>query len=294
MLDIFSTLMAEKSVTRTAERLRSSQPSVSRALNQLQRIFSDPLFVRSRGGLVPTTRAQQLLPRIQAVVRLLQETVAPAIAFHPMAADGQITIATTDYSESIVLPPLAALLSHAAPTLRIQMLPLSERLPFRPLDAGEIDIAIGYFPDAPGSLHRQVLFEETFVAVVSAANRRSGGPLSIDEFVSYRHLVVAPWGGMAGLIDPILEDRGLQRTIPISTTRFMTAPLVVASAPYLVTLPRTLALVYARYLPLTLCELPITLPRFTITQLWHARTHHTPLHQWCRAQIVACCGSSTA
>lgn len=287
LFDFFLTLTEERSVSRAAERRGMSQPSASRALKQLQQLFGDPLFTRTRDGLVPTVRAQQLVQPIQETLRLLRGLVRPATVFQPAEADEEWTIATTDYIELILLPPLAVLIAQEAPKLRLQVVPLPERLPLRPLEAGEIDLAIGYFPDAPASLYRQELFEETFVSVVGAPGLQAGESLTVDRFVTQRHLLVAPWRGMAGLIDPILERQGLRRTITITTTRFLTAPLVAARAPYLVTMPRSLAQAYAKYLPLTLYELPFALPRFTVTQLWHARTHHNPLHRWCRKQVVA-------
>ena len=58
----FVLLYESGSVTRTAEKLHITQPSVSHSLSRLRRQLSDPLFVRSANGLVPTDTARQLYP----------------------------------------------------------------------------------------------------------------------------------------------------------------------------------------------------------------------------------------
>lgn len=47
-------LLAERSVTRAAERLNLSQPSVSVQLARLREVFNDPLLVPAQRGMRPT------------------------------------------------------------------------------------------------------------------------------------------------------------------------------------------------------------------------------------------------
>ena len=60
LLRAFAVLMAEKSVSRTAERLGISQPATSHALARLRELFQDPLLLRTRAGMVPTERAVEI------------------------------------------------------------------------------------------------------------------------------------------------------------------------------------------------------------------------------------------
>ncbi|MGH0277860.1 LysR family transcriptional regulator [Sinorhizobium meliloti] len=53
-------MLEERSVARCAERLFVSPSAVSHALAKLRQMFSDPLFVRTGGGMLPTARAQSL------------------------------------------------------------------------------------------------------------------------------------------------------------------------------------------------------------------------------------------
>lgn len=82
-VEVFQALMRTRSVTRAAELLRSSQPTTSRYLGELEREVGFALFERTGMGLVPTPEAEALvlevnrsfagLDRIAAVARGIAE-----------------------------------------------------------------------------------------------------------------------------------------------------------------------------------------------------------------------------
>src|SRR5207248_4841631 len=60
LLRVLCTLVAERSVSRTAIKLNQSQPAISAALKRLREIVHDPLLVRDKSAMVPTERALDL------------------------------------------------------------------------------------------------------------------------------------------------------------------------------------------------------------------------------------------
>ena len=60
-LRLLDLLYSTKSVTRAAERLGQSQPTVSIWLARLRRDLGDPLFVRTPEGMLPTPRIDALM-----------------------------------------------------------------------------------------------------------------------------------------------------------------------------------------------------------------------------------------
>src|SRR3990170_7503233 len=74
LLVALQALIEERNVTHAAERMRLSQPAMSRAFNRLREIFGDELLVRTRQGYEPTHRAlhlyaelDRLLPRLNVL-----------------------------------------------------------------------------------------------------------------------------------------------------------------------------------------------------------------------------------
>jgi DNA-binding transcriptional LysR family regulator len=68
LLATLDVLLTELNVTRAAQRLNLSQPSVSVQLARLREIFGDPLLLPGPRGMQPTARADELrLPLRQAL-----------------------------------------------------------------------------------------------------------------------------------------------------------------------------------------------------------------------------------
>lgn len=71
LLVVFDTLIQERNLTRTAEKLSLGQPAISAALVRLRKLFNDPLFERIGRRMVPTPRAlsaaQALGPALDCV-----------------------------------------------------------------------------------------------------------------------------------------------------------------------------------------------------------------------------------
>ncbi|MNF90315.1 HTH-type transcriptional regulator LeuO [compost metagenome] len=78
LLVVFDTLIQERNLTRTAEKLSLGQPAISAALVRLRKLFNDPLFERIGRRMVPTKRAlnaaQALGPVLDSVCTVLTNT----------------------------------------------------------------------------------------------------------------------------------------------------------------------------------------------------------------------------
>ncbi|WP_088959053.1 helix-turn-helix domain-containing protein [Variovorax sp. HW608] len=67
LLRVFSTLMDERSLARTATRLGRSRDAVDTALRHLRRIFGDPLLLKDGPRMAPTERALALEASLRLV-----------------------------------------------------------------------------------------------------------------------------------------------------------------------------------------------------------------------------------
>ncbi|WP_141287755.1 LysR family transcriptional regulator, partial [Ideonella azotifigens] len=64
-VEVFRAVMTTGHVTRAAELLHSSQPTVSRELARLEQVLGLALFERVKGRLRPTVRALALLEEVE-------------------------------------------------------------------------------------------------------------------------------------------------------------------------------------------------------------------------------------
>ena len=66
-LRVLDALLRERSITRTAEAMETTQPAVSKMLRHLRAQFSDPLFVRNGQAMQPTAKALDIADRLRVL-----------------------------------------------------------------------------------------------------------------------------------------------------------------------------------------------------------------------------------
>ncbi|WP_324728992.1 LysR family transcriptional regulator [Pseudomonas chlororaphis] len=278
-------LLAEHNVTRAAQRLNLSQPSVSVHLAKLREIFGDPLLLPGPRGMRPTARADELREPLRRALEALELAVSPASPFDPGAAANTWSVSASDYGESTVILPALAGLRAAAPGTRLAVLELEPGRLVRQAEQGSIDLALHTSEDSPPGLRRRVLFSERYVLVGRAGHPRLQRRPSLAQFGKLEHVVVSPdGGGFHGVTDSALGEVGLTRRVVLSVPHFLFVLSALASTDLVAMLPARLV----RDNPaLKVVEPPLEVPGYEMAMLWHERCHRDPAHQWLREFIVA-------
>ncbi|AJO79125.1 LysR family transcriptional regulator [Pseudomonas sp. MRSN 12121] len=278
-------LLAEHNVTRAAQRLHLSQPSVSVHLAKLRELFDDPLLLPGPRGMRPTARAEALREPLRRALEALELAVAPASPFDPGAATQTWSVAASDYGESTVLLPALAGLRAAAPGTRLAVHELDPAQMVRQVEQGVIDLALHTREDAPPGLRHRVLFSERYVLVGRAGHPRLRRRPSLAQFGKLDHVVVSPdGGGFHGITDSVLAQAGLARRVVLSVPHFLFVLSTLASTDLVAMLPARLV----RDNPaLKVVEPPLAVPGYEMVMLWHERSHRDPAHRWLREFIVA-------
>ncbi len=104
-LQIFRAVMSTRSVSRAADRMNLSQPSVSRILGELEREFGASLFVRKSKGVDPTPEAEAFLEEVERHYLVLRN-LTEAAAQISRRERGRLTFATMT-AASLEIVPLA-------------------------------------------------------------------------------------------------------------------------------------------------------------------------------------------
>lgn len=271
-------LLATGSVTVAADRLKSSQPAVSRALGRLRAHFDDPLLVRSGNAMSPTPRGAELSTRLHDALEALRRAVEPGAPFVPATSRRRFTLATADYGIATVVPPLLEALEREAPGVDLSVVPLEG-----PVDGAlaRCDLIVGPRRDSAAGVVWTRLFHEDFVCVGRRGTLGRATTIPLDELCSRAHVFVAPSGQSEGVLDERLRERGLRRRVALSVPSFLSAPPVVASSRLVCVLPRRVA-VGSTDDRLEWRELPLTLPGVTIECAWHERMRKDPEHVFLR------------
>lgn len=283
LLVTLETLLTERSVTRAARRLHLSQPSVSVQLRKLRQMFSDPLLTPAAGGMMPTPRAQALLPSIRSVLAELGRVLGQPRSFDARSAEMTWQIAAADYAEHAIVLPLLPKLRRSAPAVRVSIRHASHAKMFRQLENGTIDLALLAMGSVPEHLHRQVLYREDYVLIARRQHPALKRKLSLDAFCRLDFMLVSPeGGGFRGITDTMLEGRKRRRRVVLSTQHFLFVPEVVARTDLVAIAPSRLV---RHRTDLQIVAPPLSIPGYDMGMVWHERSHTNPAHVWLREQV---------
>jgi len=175
--------------TLAAKTMGIAQPTVHRAITQLEQEAARPLFERTSYGIVATRAAVNLAQA--ARLAFAELTQAEADLAEVIAADaGRIVIGAMPLSRSYLLPKAIARFRELRPRLPIHVLdgPYKELL--AGLRRGEIDFLIGALRDPPpiGDVEQRLLFHDTVVLVAGRAH-----PLVNRQNLDMSELARYPW-----------------------------------------------------------------------------------------------------
>jgi DNA-binding transcriptional LysR family regulator len=278
-------LLDARSVTGAARRLGVTQSAVSHALGRLREQFGDPLLVRTSTGMTLTARAEELRDPVHRNVEALREMAEGGTRFDPSTTTRTFTIATTDQVGVLLLPSLYGRLTTAAPGVNLHVTPVVRNIE-RTLESSAADLVIsGAFapPEAPG-LYRHRIFDEPLVCVVRSGHPTVRDRITLDQFCALPHALISPRGGR-GIVDELLDARGLARRVAVVLPHFLVAPFLIAKSDLVLTVAESVAKKFSALLPLRLVVPPIEFPRATYFQIWHQRSHDDGAHKWLRALV---------
>ncbi len=278
-------LLEECHVTNSATRLNLTQSAMSRSLAKLREVFDDPLLVRVDSGYQRTARAEAVLSQLKSALNEVRLTYE-APTFNPATATGEFRVATLDYPEIVILPVLSQIVRSKAPGLMINVVQKSI-LSIDEVVSGKADVSIGWMPSAmPKFCAAQKLFEDDYVCVMDRSHPLAGSTLSLDGYLSSPHAIMSTGRTAGSFVDNALSQVGLSRNIAKRSPHFVTGLLSIRHTDLLQTAPRRLALPLLKPAGLVMKELPFKIEPVVVSQLWHTRNNHSPVHKWFRSQIA--------
>jgi len=285
LLAVFDEIYKTRSVTGAAVALDLGQPAVSVALSKLRHHFGDQLFVRTANGMEPTPLGEGLVRPVRGVLEALDVVLGHRNDFDPATSARTFRICMTDITQLVLLPKLWETLRATAPHIHIDIVPLSADIA-RMLEGGEADLAIGFMPQLEAGFYQTVLFDQTFVCMVSANHPRIRDALTLQQFEAEDHAVISSSGSAPLLIDQEIARLGLKRKISLKIPNFIGAALVVEHTDLIITIPARLGDVLQGRGALKTFAVPFQLPQYAVKQHWHERYHNDPGTRWLRRVIA--------
>jgi DNA-binding transcriptional LysR family regulator len=286
LLLAFEALIAERSVTRAAERMSVGQPAMSASLARLRTFFGDPLLVRKGRSLVPTPRALELTASFQEALDLIDSTLRASRDFDPQSAHRTFTVMASDYVLLLLLGPLVAELDAEAPNLRLAISPVADDYA-KQINRSQLDLLILLEESVPADMPTRSarLFSDRLVCALDAGHPEVGEHLTEEQF---RTLPLVSYDGapMGSLIEHRFRELGIDRATAVGTQSIVIQPLVLSGTRLMALVPEHLGRYFAEQVGIRLLDPPCPLAPMHWAMFWAPRADHDPAHRWLRERVL--------
>lgn len=181
-----------RSFTRAAKILSSSQPNITRAMNNLEQELGCRLFQRSHRGVALTPEGERLLSHVQIVQEQLQAAEAELAAERALQS-GHVSIGASEIALHGLLLPVLRGFRLTYPGVHIQIMNHSTPQAVEAVKTGTVDFAVVTSPTgAAAPLKEEALVEYRDILIAGPYFSELGGkPYSLGELADY------PWVSMS-------------------------------------------------------------------------------------------------
>ncbi len=286
LLTALDALITERNVTRAAERLHVTQPTMSGMLQRLRYQFDDQLLVRNGRAMELTYFGLSLIEPVREALRGVDSLIRAEPSFDARTSTRTFSVMTSDYCTAIFMPRVIARLAVEAPNVRLEIQALNA--PVERMLSGELDLCIStnhlnLLSKETGEdlLQSRHLFSDEFVCVV-AKHHALTEQASLEDYLQHPHVGVQ----LAHDIDTIVclsTRRHRPQYRPACTVaEFSMIPLIVARSPLVGIVQKRLAETAALSLQIRSFVPPFEIPSINETLIWHPRHSEEPSHAWLR------------
>jgi DNA-binding transcriptional LysR family regulator len=285
LLVTLEALLAERNVTRAAERLHLSQPAVSAQLSRLRDVFQDPLLLPAQRGMTPTAKALSLLEPLRQALDQVRGVATSHLTFDPASAALTVTIAASDYLQTSVLQPLVLKLRREAPGVRVAIRHMDPSQHEALMSRGDIDLGLMMPSEAAPGLRMRSLYHERYVLIARRGHPAVKGKVTIKGYAKLEQVIVSPAGGAFSTpVDHALAALGLRRQVVLSAASFLFVPDIVSRSDLVALVPERL--VKGRATGLQVLAPPFPIDGFELAMVWHERNHGHVAQQWLRERVL--------
>ena len=237
-LRAFVAVARSKRFTEAAKRLATSQPTLSRRVQQLERELGARLVVRGPGGVVLTGAGQRFLPQAENAVASIDAGMAALgeLASEPtgvVAFGSQHTIGAT------AMPPVLRAFHQKYPAVRLRVIDALPAVLEERVARGDLDLALLNLPVRRLDLTAQKLWQEDYVLAVPLQHPLASikRPIALAE-AAEEPLIILPNVPATAALEAACAERGVEPRVVVETDNLVTARRMVENGLGVALLPR--------------------------------------------------------
>jgi DNA-binding transcriptional LysR family regulator len=178
-----------RSILKASRRLSLTQPTVTKALQDIEATLGLKLFERSNRGIEPTEYGEIFARHAKVLLAQLRHA-AEELENLRVGYSGKVSVGTLLAASASILPDAIVLLKRERPGVAISVIVGTYDVLMPSLLAGDLDMVLGRLPAQGRS--RALVYEEFYAEPICVVARR-GHPLTRKRRLALRDLTNEPW-----------------------------------------------------------------------------------------------------
>jgi LysR family nod box-dependent transcriptional activator len=289
LLASLDALLAEKNVTRAAQKMHVTQSTMSGILRRLRDQFDDELLVRIGQRYELSPFAQSLAISVRQTILQVDSTISAKPFFDPKKDRRRFRIMASDYSTLVYLSAVFRHTEKQAPHLGYDVVPIDS--PLESVRDGTVDICVTGNPytqhEAASDylLRSDMLFSEDYCCVVHR-DHPLRGPATLEQLLEFPH-VVAQFAGVTMQTSELTARIGRDGRFPIvNVPSFYAIPILVSGTRSVGIVPSRVLDVAPERTGLRKLDVTFAMPSFDEHLIWHSRFAYDPAFGWLRSIML--------
>ena len=230
-------IIEEKSVSKAAQKLFLSQPSLSQYVKRVESTLGTKLFKRTNSGLSLTTAGEKFYKAANEILRIYNDFEMEISDINNLKK-GKIILGTTNYLSTLIMPEVLPIFKKECPNIEVEIVEENSTNLERILISGKLDFAIIHT-----SPNREILrnpkinfwplMEDPFLLVTKKDNPLSKFQTTIDKklypqiditlFKDEAFIAVSRGKKIRQVTDLIFQRANISPKIALTTTSYETA-----------------------------------------------------------------------
>ncbi len=247
-LEYVLAVASEKSISKAAIKVYSTQPALSQYLNRTEKQIGAPLFHRTRKAMVLTEVGEKYVAAAQLILEIGQKTDL-LIEEIKNLEKGRITLGISQERGSVVLPHVLPIFYRMYPGIRVEIVQSSTRNLEVEAVQGRVDIAV--FPmvkplKSYSELDYDVLCLEEILLVVPKSHPfvhqlpKQGTLVDLSRFKNDVFCLKNKASNIRIATDSIFRDNGIKPRVLLEATNTFTVHNTAVNTGSLAFIPKTL------------------------------------------------------
>jgi DNA-binding transcriptional LysR family regulator len=286
LLVAFEAIYTAGNITRAAEKLALSQPTVSNLLARLRELTGDPLFARGPRGLQPTLKAQAMIDPVREVLGMIGRQFGHADEIDLASYRRTFHTQILDTLEALILPPLVRLIAARAPGITLEA-----RRPglnyAQDIIGGTVDLVCYAAPVVSPEISAVPICPVDLVLVARRDHPGLRRKLDVAMMGELPYVALTTEFRSNTLIDRELLVHGIKRRTVLAVGHIWSMLPLLEGTDLVTMLPRSFAAYVAPKFDLATYELPLRLGEQHLYMMWHVKMDGDPGHRWFRETLMA-------